>query len=98
MLEMLAVVTILGILAAVVVAGFSAADSDARVQACYVNKGNIELQARLWFRNYGTWPATDLSNIGADSGYFPDGLPTCPVDQNGYTLDAATHNVVGHVH
>ncbi len=98
LLELLAVVTILAVLSAVVVKGFSGADAEARKEACYINKGDIELQARLWFRNKASWPASDLSNIGADTQYFPGELPTCPVDGSTYTLDPVTHLVIGHTH
>jgi len=44
----------------------------------------------------GAWPANDLSDIGADSNYFPDGTPTCPVSGQPYRLDPTTHRVIGH--
>ena len=37
-------------------------------------------------------------DIGTVDDYFPDGLPTCPVDGTSYTLDATTHFLVGHDH
>jgi hypothetical protein len=51
----------------------------------------------LWRRANGTWPAADLSAIGADANYFPEGLPTCPVDGAVYTIDT-NGAVVGHTH
>lgn len=98
LLEMLAVVAILGLLAAVVLANFSSTSNTAKKRACYVTKGEIELQVRLWYRDKGSWPQNNLSNIGADTGYFPEGLPTCPVDGTAYTIDGTTHRVVGHTH
>ena len=97
-LELLGVVTILAVLATIVVGGFSGADDESRTQACYVNKGDIEIQAGLWFRDHGRWPASDLSDIALDAEYFPGGLLTCPVDGSPYELDPSTHRVVGHTH
>jgi len=98
LLEMLAVVSILAVLATIVVGGYSGADQEARKEACYVNKGDIEIQARLWFRDNSSWPANNLSDIGANTQFFPGGLPTCPVDGSAYVLDPTTHLVVGHTH
>ncbi len=98
LLELLAVVTILAVLAAIVVKSFSGADTVARREACYVNKGDIEIQARLWFRDNRSWPANNLIDIGADPQYFPGSLPICPVDGSAYVLGSATHLVIGHTH
>ena len=98
LVEVLAIVTLLGILALIVVPRFGNSSSQAKAKACFVNKGNIEVQAQLWFRNKGAWPADGLSNIGSDTNYFPDGLPTCPVEGSNYQFDSATQRVVGHQH
>ncbi|MCG8583166.1 MAG: type II secretion system GspH family protein [Pirellulales bacterium] len=98
LLEVLAVVTIIGIVAVVVLSRISGSASDARRNACYVHKGNIEVQVQRWYRTKGSWPNVSLSDIGSDTAYFSDGLPTCPVDGTSYSLDAATHHVSGHDH
>ena len=98
LLELLAVVLLVGILSAIVISRFLGPSDVAKRNACYVYKGEIELQAQLWFRNTGTWPDANLTAIGSDPTYFPSGLPACPVDGSGYTFDPATHRVVGHVH
>jgi general secretion pathway protein G len=90
LVEILAVVTILGILALVIVPRFADKSKDS---ACRVNIGNIEVQAQLWYRNKGQWPAGDLSDIGNDPRYFPDGLPKCPVDGASYDFDASRSQV-----
>ena len=38
-------------------------------------------------------PAADLSDIGADANYFPDGIPTNPTSGAAYSLNATTHRV-----
>jgi prepilin-type N-terminal cleavage/methylation domain-containing protein len=98
LLELLAVLTLVGLLAAIALVNFRPVSAAAKKQACYVTKGEIELQAGLWHRNHGAWPQANLADIGADAAYFPEGLPVCPVDGTAYTIDSATHRVVGHTH
>ena len=98
LLEMLAAITILGIVAALVVPRFGNQGAKSKGTACGINKNNIEVQVQLWYRNKGTWPATNMNDIGANRTYFPDVMPTCPVDGSAYQLDSTTHRVVGHVH
>jgi general secretion pathway protein G len=44
-----------------------------------------------------TWPKIDLSDIKSDADYFPDGIPTCPVDQTSYELaPTPIHRVTTH--
>lgn len=98
LLEVLAVVTLMGIVAAVVVPRLSSHSKEARINACHVYRGNIEVQAELWMRNRDTWPAGNLKDIGSTSRYFPDGLPKCPVDETPYSIDSNSGRVVGHKH
>src|SRR2546421_9889047 len=83
--ERLAVVVILGLLAAVMVPRLSGHQDSAKKSACYANKRNIEVEAKLWRRNNGTYPLANLSDTGANATYLPDGLPVCPVDGTAYT-------------
>ena len=96
--ELLAITTLLGVIAAIVVPRVYGRMDSAKANACHVHKGDIEIQAELWMSNTGSWPATNLSAVGADVNYFPEGLPTCPVDGTNYTLDTATGLVIGHNH
>jgi general secretion pathway protein G len=99
LLELVAAITILGILAAIVMPRFGDSAKGAKKAACHTNKMNIEVQTQLWFRKKNAWPATNLSDIGADRNFFPDAaVPTCPVDGSAYTIDASTHRVIGHTH
>lgn len=98
LLELLAAITILAILVAIIVPRFGDNAKKAKKNACAVNKGNIEVQSQLWYRTKGSWPTTTLTDIGANTTFFPDGLPACPVDGSPYTLDAVTHRVSGHTH
>src|SRR5215210_9101518 len=87
LMELMAVVVIVGILAAVIVPALSAHQDKAKKSACYANKGDIELQVKLWKRNKSSYPAANLSDIGADTSYFPGSLPVCPVDGTSYTIN-----------
>src|SRR3954452_13139168 len=98
LMELMAVLAILGILAAVIVPRLSAHQVKGKKSACYANKGDIELQVKLWKRNKSSYPAANLSDIGADASYFPGTLPVCPVDGTAYTIDTTTGRVIGHAH
>ena len=97
-MEVLVVVVILGILAVVIVPRLQNHQTNANKSACYANKRDIEIQAKLYRRNNGSYPLTDLSNIGGNTTYFPGGLPVCPVDGTAYTIDTTTGKVTGHTH
>jgi prepilin-type N-terminal cleavage/methylation domain-containing protein len=93
LLELLAVVTILGIIAVVVVPRISVSSGTAKQNANEQNVAEINSAVERWYFEKGTWPKADLSDIGVDANYFPDGVPTNPVDGSAYALDATTHRV-----
>lgn len=95
--ELMAVVAILGTLAAMALPRFSDVRGDGHRAACHVNRAEIEVQVRLWRRAKGSLPLSNLSDIGIDPAYFPQEVPTCPVDGSSYTIDADGY-VVGHDH
>lgn len=97
LLELLAAVAIVGLLASVAWVRSTAGQREAKVAGCKSHKGNIEIQAELWRHHTGAWPATNLSDVGASAASFPAGLPTCPVDGTAYTINS-TGRVVGHAH
>lgn len=96
--ELMVVLSLLGLLAALVVPRVIGHYDSGKRTACEVNQAEIELQVKLWRRNQGAYPAGDLSNIGAAPAYFPQGLPTCPVDGSAYTIDTTSGTVIGHTH
>ena len=96
LLELLAVVTILGILAALIVPRVANSSLESRQKTCYHNRATINRQVELFYNNEGSWPANDLSDIAAAMDYFPEGIPACPVDGQPYALNATTHRVIGH--
>jgi prepilin-type N-terminal cleavage/methylation domain-containing protein len=96
--EMMAVLGILAVLAALIVPRVVGHHEATDRASCHTNQAEIELQAKLWRRNQGTYPAANLSDIGTDTAYFPSGLPLCPVDGSAYTIDTTSGLVVGHTH
>ena len=95
-MELLAVVVILGIIAALIVPRVSNGTDTAKVKSCLHNHTEINITVEQYYLHTGTWPANDLSDIATDVNYFPEGLPTCPVTGEAYRLDPVTHRVVGH--
>ena len=98
LLELLAVITIMGIIAVMAIPRVGSQSSRTKATACDVQRGNIDVQAQLWFRNRGRWPASDLNDIAGNAEYFPDGLPVCPVDGEAYRFDTAKQQVIPHDH
>jgi prepilin-type N-terminal cleavage/methylation domain-containing protein len=91
LLELLAVVTILGIIAVVIIPHITMSAVAAKANANEQNKSEIDTAVERWWIEKGTWPANDLSDIAKDTNYFPEGLPKDPQTGTAYTLDATTH-------
>jgi len=92
LLELLAVVVILGILAAIVVPRVSTSSDKAKKSVNAHNKATVNAAVERYYIDEGSWPSTDLHEMGAD--YFPDGIPTSPYDgTTQYTIDGTNHRV-----
>ena len=96
LMELIAVVAILGILAALVVPRVISGSDLAKEKTCNHNRAEINITVERYYIHNESWPADDLSDISVDKDYFPEGLPTCPVSGQSYRLDPSTHRVVGH--
>jgi len=81
LIEVLFVVVIIAILAAVVIPRITTTQDTANQNACDANIANINTQIERYYFDTGSWPATALSEMIPTTSYdyFPDGLPTCPV-------------------
>ena len=95
LIEILFVIVVIGILAAIVIPRLTNTATQAKENACDSNKANINTQIERYYFNTGTWPSTDLSEMIPTTtyDYFPDGLPTCPVVTGAYQMDGTTHRV-----
>jgi prepilin-type N-terminal cleavage/methylation domain-containing protein len=98
LLEVLAVVTIMGIIALIALPRFASSGDKPKANSCFASKGVIEVQAELWLRSKGVPPAANLNDIMANQTYFPDGPVTCPIDGSAYELNTTTMTVNGHTH
>ena len=92
LLELLAVVTILGIIAAIIVPRVTVSSATAKQKVRDHHKATINAAVERYYIDNNAWPA-DLATIGANANYFPEGVPTNPVDGSAYTLNATTHRV-----
>lgn len=93
LLELLAVITILGVIAVLVIPRLSGSNNQARQEADRLNKSEINSAVERWYFEKGFWPADNLSDIGTDSAYFPSGVPVRPTDGTPYSLNSTTHRV-----
>ena len=83
LMELLAVVTILGIIAAVVVPRVTTSSDFAKQKVNDHNKGTINSAVERYYIDTGSWPSNDLNELD-NVTYFPDGLPTNPIDGSAY--------------
>ena len=99
LLELLAVVTILGIIAAMVLPRITVSKTDAQNRVHAQNKAEINAAVERYYLDTGSWPADDLSDILPTStppvyDYLPEGIPVNPLTGSAdYTLDSTSHRV-----
>ena len=96
LLELLAVVMIMGIMAAVIIPRIGTHTGKAKANVCAQYKADVNDALEKYYFDKGAW-ATSLNDIQSDE-YYPTAIPVCPVDGSTYTIDAATHRIVGHSH
>jgi len=97
LIEVLVVVLILAILAAIAIPRIITSTNDAKKAVCKANIHMMNAQIELYaVRNDGTFPDT-LARITSDPNYFPDGAPVCPFGTP-YVYNTTTHHVDAHNH
>ncbi len=87
LLELLAVVTILDIIAVVVIPRVSVSAEAAKTNAHKQNVAEINGAVERWYFEKGKYPKANLSDIGADANYFQDGIPKNPLNNKAYKLN-----------
>jgi general secretion pathway protein G len=95
LLELLAVITILGILAATVMSRLSTQAFDAKKKCCLQYQRDLNAAMEHFHFEHGNFPA-QLDNLHPT--YYPESIPICPVTKLPYQIDAATHRIEGHHH
>ena len=97
LLETMLIVVLISILAAIVIPRFSISAQRAKVQSCEMNRAIVNKQVESFYFMEGTWPIDSLTDIRTNNNYFPDGIPTCPVDLTSYRLaPSPSHRVTTH--
>ena len=97
LLEVMLVVVLISILAAIVIPRFTISTKRAKVQACEMNRSIINKQVEAFYFLEGTWPLDSLEDVKTNFNYFPDGIPTCPVDNSSYSLTPSPyHRITTH--
>jgi prepilin-type N-terminal cleavage/methylation domain-containing protein len=92
LVELLIVVVIMGILAAVAIPRFLTTRDDAQLKTCQSQLAAINGSIDEWqFTNSATiTDATLTSGVLQNANCFPDGEPKCPKDKAPYTLSVTT--------
>lgn len=97
LVEVLLVVIIVGILAAIVLPRIIYTAARARRQACRSNISAIDAQAELWRLNTGSAPT--MAGLLVSDDYFPlpdpDNTILCPAAAAGDTTHSATYSFLG---
>jgi general secretion pathway protein G len=86
LIEAMLVIILISILAAIIIPRYSSGSKRAKVQSCEMNRSIINTQVEIYYFTEGTWPIDSLVDIKTNTSYFPDGIPTCPVDLTSYKL------------
>ena len=96
-LEVMLTVILISILAGIVIPRFVISTKRAKVQACEMNRAIINKQVESFYFVEATWPIDSLIDIRTNNNYFPDGIPTCPIDGTSYSLaPSPSHRVTTH--
>ncbi len=91
LLELLAVVVILGILAAAIVPRVVTSTSDAKTSVNQHNMAEINAAAERYYMDNDAW-TTDINDLVPD--YLPDGVPAVPTDASlEYALNASSRAI-----
>lgn len=93
LMELLAVVTILGIIAAIIVPRVTTSSDTAKAKVNAHNKGTINAAIERYYIETGSWPSADLNELDVVA-YFPDGIPTDPTTNGtAYAMNTTTNRI-----
>jgi len=97
LIELLLAVILISIIGAIVIPRYMINQREAKIQACEIQRSIINKGVERFFMVESTWPANSLSDLRTNDMYFPDGIPTCPIDLTSYRLmPSPYHRVSGH--
>ena len=89
LIEILFVVIVLAVLAAIAIGRITTNTATAKANACKLNQAVMNNMIEQYNLDNGSWPSA-LTDVTGDASYFPDGAPVCP-SGGGYSMDATTH-------
>jgi len=92
LLELLAVVVILGIIAAIVVPRVTVSADTARKRMNEHTAATLNSAIERYYVDIGSWPTTLSDLVPA---YLPDGVPSNPVDGSAYVINPTTKRITG---
>ncbi|QDT68589.1 Type II secretion system protein G precursor [Planctomycetes bacterium MalM25] len=92
LMELLAVVTILGIIAAIIVPRVTTSSDTAKAKVHAHNRATINSAIERYYIEQGSWPSANLKELDTVD-YFPDGIPTNPIDSSSYAMNATSHRI-----
>jgi len=95
LVEVLLVIVIIGILAAIVIPRITYSKTEAEKAACKANIAAMNSQIELYHMQKGNWPAASADLVTDD---YIDELPTCPFGTPYVYDDVTTHRVAKHTH
>ena len=96
LLELLAVTTIIGVIASVVLPRIGESARNAKGKVCLEYKAQINVASEKFFINNGK--TAKVINQLEEEAYYGDKVPMCPVDGRPYKLNPISGRVVGHKH
>lgn len=86
LIEILFVVIVIAVLAAIALGRIATTTATAKANACKANQAIMNTQIEQYRLENGAWPSA-LSDVTGDTDYFPDGEPECPSGGT-YSMDA----------
>ncbi len=86
LLEMLAVVTIIGVLAAMIVPRIAISGAEAKKKMCTHRISEVNKGLERYFIEKGE-RATSVDQL-TELDTFPDGVPSCPLTGDSYKIDS----------
>lgn len=96
LLELLAVTTIIGIVASIVLPRIGQSASNSKGKACLDYKSQLNVAGEKFFLANGKTPKV-ISQL-EDDDYYGSNVPACPVYGSVYRLNPITGRVIGHQH
>lgn len=96
LIEILFVIVVIAILAAIIIPRLTSTQATAKQNACDANVANINTKIEQYYFDTGEWPSTNLTEMKPPTSYdyFPDGVPVCPVTTSEiYQMNATTHRI-----